>query len=423
VGKSALLNRLIGRREAIVEDTPGVTRDRIYRDATWNNRTFTLVDTGGILINDPDNLRQMIKLQVEAAINEADLIVFVVDIRDGINPLDQDVADLLRHTQKKILLAVNKADNEKFVSEATEFYALGMGEPIAVSAVQGIGTGDLLDEIVQNLPEEEEEEAEEEAIRISIVGRPNVGKSSLLNAILGEERAIVTDIPGTTRDAVDSTFNWAGHKFIIVDTAGLRRKSKVNENIEFYSTQRAKQAIKRCNIGLLVLDATDPGVMQDRRVGGLLHEDGKGVVIVVNKWDLISAQKLLTKEMFEKDLKSNFDFLTYAPVVFTSALYDKGIKDILPTVLKVYMQSIKKVDTPILNQVFQEAFRFRPPPSYKGNALKLFYTNQVGVNPPTFVLKVNNPKLVHFSYKRYLENQLRKAFSFEGNPIRLIFKR
>jgi GTPase len=427
VGKSALLNRLIQRREAIVEAVPGVTRDRIYRDTEWCGKKFTLIDTGGILINDPDNMKQMIKLQVNAAIDEADLILFIVDIREGLSPLDCDVADLLRRTSKRVIVVANKADDPSIFPHASEFYALGMGNPIPVSAVHGTGTGDLLDEIIQNLPEERPELEEESFINLSIVGRPNVGKSSLLNAILGEERAIVTDIPGTTRDIVDSNFKWGDHHFVIVDTAGIRRKSKVTENIEYYSTQRAKQAIKRSNAGLLVLDATEAAVLQDRRIGGLLHEEGKGVIVVVNKWDLMveefnSGESRELMQKYEAELRGHMDFLSYAPVLFISAAQGKGLNNIMPTVMRVYMEAVKRVETSVLNQIFQDAFRFRPPPSYKGENLKLYYVHQGDVNPPTFVFKVNSPKLVHFSYKRYLENQLRRALGFEGTPVRFIFK-
>jgi GTPase len=428
VGKSALLNRIIQRREAIVEAVPGVTRDRIYRDTEWCGKNFTLIDTGGILINDPDNMKQMIKLQVDAAIDEADLILFVVDIREGLHPLDYDVADLLRKTNKKIIIVANKADDPSIFPHAAEFFSLGMGDPIPVSAVHGTGTGELLDEMIQNLPDELPETEEESFINLSIVGRPNVGKSSLLNAILGEERAIVTDIPGTTRDIVDSNFKWGDRHFVIVDTAGIRRKSKVTENVEYYSTQRAKQAIKRSNVGLLVLDATEAAVLQDKRVGGLLHEEGKGLIVVVNKWDLLvpefnSTESRELMQKYEVELRGHMDFMSYAPVLFTSAAQSRGLNNILPTVIRVYTEAVKRIDTSVLNQVFQEAFRFRPPPSYKGQSLKLYYVHQGDVNPPTFVFKVNSPKLVHFSYKRYLENQLRRALGFEGTPIRFIFKK
>jgi GTPase len=428
VGKSALLNRLIQRREAIVEAVPGVTRDRIYRQTEWCGKNFTLVDTGGILINDPDNMKQMIKLQVEAAIDEADLILFIVDIRDGLHPLDYDVADLLRRTNKKIIVVANKADDPAMFPHAADFYPLGMGDPMPVSSIHGTGTGDLLDEIIRNLPDEYPETEEESFTNLSIVGRPNVGKSSILNTILGEERAIVTNIPGTTRDVVDSNFTWGGQHYVIVDTAGIRRKSKVKENVEYYSTQRAKQAIKRSNVGLLVLDATEAAVLQDRRVGGMLHEEGKGVVVVVNKWDLLSpdfnsSESRELMKRYETELKGNLEFLSYAPVIFTSAVQGKGIDRIMPTVSKVYLEAIKRVDTPVLNQVFQEAFRYRPPPSYKGENLKLYYVHQEDVNPPTFVFKVNSPKLVHFSYQRYLENQFRRVLGFKGTPLRFIFKK
>lgn len=428
VGKSALLNRLIQKREAIVEETSGVTRDRIYRDTSWNGVDFTLVDTGGVLLQDPDNLRKMIWLQVQVAIDEADLILFVVDVRDGVHPLDHDVADMLRRSQKQVIVVANKADNEKFIQDAYEFYKLGMGEPQAVSAIHGLGTGDLLDRVVEKLPPVEEAEQEEEPIKISIVGRPNVGKSSLLNSILGEKRSIVTQKPGTTRDAVDANFTWNNHRFVIVDTAGIRRKGKVRGRIEYYSTLRAEKAIRRSAVGLLIVDATEPAVSQDRRLGGILDEWGKGVLIVVNKWDLVSdsfsgRDSRKKQDDFIKGIRENLDFLSYAPVIFTSATENWGINKILPAVMKVYLNCIKRIDTPVLNRIFQDAFYFRPPPSYKGKNLKLYYAHQTGICPPTFVLKVNSPRLIHFSYHRYLENQLRRVVSFEGTPVKLQFRR
>jgi len=428
VGKSALLNRLIQSREAIVEGTPGVTRDRIYRDCVWNGRTFSLVDTGGILVLDQDDLRKAIRLQVEMALAEADFILFVVDVRDGVHPLDQDVANLLRKTGKKIMVVANKADNLEQAADAAEFFSLGFGQPAAVSSVHGMGTGDLLDMVVKNLPDQSLEESEDEPIYISIVGRPNVGKSSLLNALIGQERAIVTDQPGTTRDIVDSAISWKGNKFIIVDTAGLRRKGKVGDRIEYYSCQRARRAIKRSDIGLVILDAGEPAVMQDKRIAGILEENGKGILIVVNKWDLaepdFSARHYSPlMEDFEALLRRKMDFLSYSPIIFISALKKLGIGKILPLVVDIYRQFTRRVNTSVVNQVIREAFYLKPPPSFKGRNLKLYYSLQVGSSPPTFVLKVNSPKLVHFSYKRYIENQVRKSLGFNRTPLRIIFKK
>lgn len=428
VGKSALLNRLISSRDAIVEETPGVTRDRIYRDCTWNGRNFTLVDTGGILIQDTDNLKTQIRLQVEVALAEAELILFVVDVREGVNPMDQDVVDLLRRTGKKVLVVANKADNLDFTRDAAEFYSFGLGEPLAVSSVHGLGSGDLLDSIIMNLPEAGPDEVETEPINVCIVGRPNVGKSSLLNAISGEERSIVTNEPGTTRDAIDLRFNWGDRDFVIMDTAGLRRRGKIEDQIEYYSTTRARQAIDRSSVGLLILDATEPAVMQDKRIAGILDDAGKGLIIVINKWDLIEPgfrgnqnSELMTK--FLEDIRRELDFMSYAPVIFISALTKAGIKKILPKVVKVHFECTRRVETPVVNKIFQNAFFSKPPPSYKGESLKLLYAFQAKSSPPVFIMKVNNPKLVHFSYKRYLENQFRKALGFNGTPIRLVFKK
>ena len=427
VGKSALLNRLIQSREAIVEDTPGVTRDRLYRDTVWNGREFTLVDTGGILIDDPDKLREAIRLQVFAAIDEADLILFVTDVNEGLHPLDEDVAELLRTTGKKIILVANKADNRERFYDTGELYMLGMEKPYPVSALHGIGTGDLLDQVVDQLPPPDEDEEDSEAVRISIVGRPNVGKSSIMNALLGQDRVIVTDQPGTTRDAIDSHFTWSDRDFVLVDTAGMRRKGKIHEGIEYYSTHRARKAVNSSHVCLLVLDATDPAVMQDKKIAGLLEEKGKAALVVVNKWDLVrdkypSLAEGVREELTEK-IRDGLDFISYAPIIFTSAILKKGIRRIMPLVDAAHSEAIKRIQTPVLTKIFQDAFYFRPPPSYKGDALKLYYVHQAGVMPPTFVLKVNNPKLVHFSYRRYLENQLRRVLKFEGTPIRLIFKK
>jgi len=428
VGKSALLNRLISRRDAIVESTPGVTRDRIYRNCKWNGRDFTLIDTGGILLYDSDNLKNMIRLQVEMAIDEADIILFVVDVRDGLHPLDQDVAELLRNSGKEVIVVVNKVDNIDMEIETSEFYSLGWGDLFPVSAVHGIGSGDLLDRIVEKLPPQLDEETGENEIYISIVGRPNVGKSSLLNAITGEERAIVTTEPGTTRDAVDSTISLGGSKFVIVDTAGLRRKGKIDDRIEYYSTRRAKNAIKRCQVALLVIDASEPAVNQDKRIGGILDDEGKGVILAVNKWDLVEPdfrenRKSQAMHAFGEFLRDEMDFLRYAPIIFTSAIEKLGIKQILPHILKIYHEYTRRIETSVVNSIFREAFFYKPPPSFRGRSLKLYYAFQSAVSPPTFVLKVNSPKLVHFSYRRYLENRLRDALGFTGTPVRLVFKK
>lgn len=427
VGKSSLLNRLIQRRDAIVEPTPGVTRDRLYRKTCWNGKDFLLVDTGGLLDEDPDQLKDAIRSQIRAAVEEADLVLLVVDVKEGLHPLDQDVAAFIRMTGKKSLLAANKADNVESFPNAAEFFSLGVGEPIPVSAIHGIGTGDLLDMITTELPGQVNGPAEVECTRISIVGRPNVGKSSLMNAMLGHERAIVTDIPGTTRDAVDSAFRWGGEEYIILDTAGIRRRGKIEDGIEYYSTQRAKRAIKSSHVCLLVLDATEPGVGQDQKIGGMLEEWGKATIIVVNKWDLLRGESVEEDEFrkgeFIRNLRKELNFLFYAPILFTSAINSEGISQLMPSVARIYRECNKRIDTPLLNKLFQDAFFYRSPPSYKGESLKLLYVTQQGVCPPTFILKVNSPKLIHFSYRRYLENQLRRVLKFEGTPVKFIFKK
>lgn len=425
VGKSALFNRLTGRRTAIVQDTPGITRDRIYGLCEWSGHTFTVVDTGGIDPKDPDILRKQVHEQARVAVEEAALVLFLVDCRAGVHPLDEEVAEILRRQKAPVLLAANKADTLAAEASAYEFYSLGLGDPFPVSAIHGTSTGDLLDKILEMLPEMEAEEELDET-SIVLVGRPNVGKSSMLNRLLGEERAIVHHEAGTTRDTVDTLIEYEGRPIRLVDTAGLRRKARVEEDIEYYSGVRAANALERADVALLVLDARDGVVAQDKRVAGEIHEAGKASVILVNKWDLLHEMAprdrvQAWKQDFTKQLAADLDFLSYAPVLFVSALTGEGTHEILDAALESADEAVRRLPTPLLNQVVKEAMALRPPPGYKGEHLKVKYVSQRGVKPPTFTLKCNSPKLVHFSYRRYLENQLREAFGFVGTPIELKF--
>ncbi|MBQ7502080.1 ribosome biogenesis GTPase Der [bacterium] len=433
VGKSALFNRLTGGRRAIVEDTPGITRDRIYGVCEWNGRVFSVCDTGGIDPDDPDILRRDIHKQAEAAVDEADLVLFVVDVRAGVQPLDEEVAEILRRHKKPVLLVANKAETLEVEANAVEFYALGMGEPYPVSAIHGMSTGDLLDAVLERLPAEETGDPEEE-ISVVLVGRPNVGKSSTLNRLIGQERSIVHDQAGTTRDSVDISLDYGGRAVKLVDTAGMRRQAKVDESIEYYSSLRASQSLEKADVAVLVIDARDGVVAQDKRVAGEISEACKPSVIVVNKWDLLrelagedgqgpaNGQKIAEwKEKFIKKLGKDLEFMAYSPVIFASALTGEGTEEILEAALEAFDESRRRVPTPVLNHIIKEAAALRPPPSYKGDRLKIKYVSQRPSPPPCFTFKCNSPDLVHFSYKRYLENQLREAFGFVGTPITLKF--
>jgi len=437
VGKSTLFNRLAGRRIAIVEPTPGVTRDRLYADCEWYGHPFVLIDTGGIQLNKAQFIDE-IRKQTEFAINEADAIIFLVDGAEGLTPMDYEVADMLRRTGKSIVLAINKVESKRRAEEALEFYGLGLGESFAISALHGMDVDFLLDRLVELLPpppEELEDSDEEERLHMAIVGRTNVGKSSLLNAILNEERAIVSEVPGTTRDAVDIHYDWNDNAFTITDTAGIRRKSKVEEDIEYYSVVRAFGAIDRCDVAVTIIDGVEGVTDQDKRILGYAHENGRGIVIAVNKWDevlnrerrrrqLDESEQLGTKERrelienFTNSIREEIVFAAYAPIVFISALKRKGIDELLSTVAEVSEQHAMRIPTAELNRLISEA-QFEHPVSRRGKQLKIYYTTQVHVKPPTFVLFVNDPELVHFSTERYLENQIRKRFSLEGTPIRI----
>ena len=420
VGKSTIFNRIVGQRISIVEDVAGVTRDRIYAKATWLTREFNVIDTGGIELENASFTTQ-IKMQAEIAIEEADLIVFVVNGREGITREDEYVARILQKSRKPILLAVNKIDDNQYKDNIYEFYALGVGDPIPVSGVHGIGIGDLLDQIIEQL-NVKDESTDEDEISFSIIGRPNVGKSSLTNAILGEERVIVSDIEGTTRDAIDTAFVKDGQKYRVVDTAGMRKKGKVYENIEKYSILRALTSIEKSDVILVVIDGETGIREQDKHVAGYAHEAGKGVVIVYNKWDLVDKdEKTMRKK--EKEIKEQFKYLDYARVIFTSAKTGQRVDQLFPLINESYENCRKRVQTSVLNDVLVDAQLINPTTTFNGGRLKIFYANQVGICPPTFVLFANDPQYLHFSYKRYLENRLREAFGFEGTPIHIICRK
>ena len=420
VGKSTIFNRIVGERISIVEDVAGVTRDRIYATATWLTKEFRLIDTGGIELQDASFTAQ-IKMQAEIAIEEADLIVFVVNGREGITREDEYVARLLQKTSKPVLLAVNKIDDNAFKDDIYEFYNLGIGDPIAVSGSHGIGIGDLLDEIIKNL-DFVEEEFDEDEIRFSIIGRPNVGKSSLTNAILGEERVIVSNIEGTTRDAIDTAFVKDGQKYRVIDTAGMRKKGKVYENIEKYSILRALSSIEKSDVIVVVIDGNQGVIEQDKHVAGYAHEAGKGVIFVINKWDLVEKDEK-TMQKKEKELRSQFKYLDYARIIFLSAKTHQRVQQLFPLIQESFENSHKRVQTSVLNDVLVDAQAINPTTTFNGGRLKIFYANQVSICPPTFVLFVNDPQYMHFSYKRYLENRLRDSFGFEGTPIHIICRK
>ncbi len=423
VGKSTLFNKLVGKRIAIVEDTPGVTRDRIYADAQWLSHSFTLIDTGGIEPLSEDIILAQMRRQAELAMETADVILFLCDAREGITAADYEVANMLRRTKKPIVLGVNKIDHQGIADNIYDFYALGIGEPIGISAGQGLGLGDLLDEIVSHFPEPEEHEGEENLIQIAVVGKPNVGKSSLVNALVGEERTIVSNVAGTTRDSIDSRFSVDGKNYLIVDTAGIRRKRAIeDESIERYSVIRSLAAVRRCDVCLIVVDAAQGMSEQDVKIAGYCHEEGKACVVLVNKWDLVEKDTY-TINHFQKDIANDLAFMSYVPQLYISAKTGQRLNKIIDLVDEVYAQSIMRVPTGMLNDVLNEAVTVTEPPSDKGRRLKIYYATQVSVQPPTFVLFVNDPSILHFSYQRYLENYLRKTFGLTGTPIRMIVRK
>ena len=421
VGKSTLFNRLIGRRLAIVEDTPGVTRDRIYADAQWLNHTFTLIDTGGIEPESEDIIAKQMRRQAELAIETADVILFLTDGREGLTAADEEVAAMLRKSNKPVVLAVNKLDAPKYHEAIYDFYTLGLGDPIIVSAGQGIGLGDMLDAVCAGFPKEGEEE-ENKPLNIAVVGKPNVGKSSLVNALLGEERCIVSNIPGTTRDAIDTPFTVDGKDYVLVDTAGIRRKRAVEDaTIERYSVIRSLAAVRRADVVLMVCDASQGLSEQDVKIAGYVHEEGKPSVLLVNKWDLVEKDTH-TMNKFKKDMQVDLAFMDYVPFLFISAKTGQRVHKILEMAQESYAQSVRRITTGTLNDVVNEAITMTEPPALSGKRLKIYYATQVSVQPPTFVIFVNDEKLVHFSYKRYMENYFRKTFGFAGTPMRLYFR-
>ena len=417
VGKSTVFNRLIGERKSIVEDTPGVTRDRIYGTVEWLTREFQLIDTGGIQIEDQP-FQQEIQMQVEIAIEEADCILFLVNGRDGVTSDDQFIARMLQRSNKPIILGVNKIDDHSLSYNLYDFYSLGVGDPIAVSGVHGIGIGDILDKAVALMPQDDID-AYEGMTSFCLIGRPNVGKSSLVNAILRQERVIVSDVEGTPRDAIDTPFRRDGKDYVIIDTAGIRKRGKIYENVEKYSIMRAMSAIERSDVVLVVLDGESGLREQDKHVAGYAHEAGKGVILVYNKWDTVEKDTH-TMAAIEKKLRAQFLYLSYAPIVFVSALKRQRIDQLLPLIDQVHDNAALRIQTNILNEVIMDAQLMDPPKPHNGKRLKIYYASQVSVCPPTIVLFVNDPQLLHFSYKRFLENRLREAFGFEGTTIRII---
>ncbi len=419
VGKSMLFNKLIGRRVSIVEDTPGVTRDRIYGEADWNGRAFTLIDTGGIEPRADSQILEFMREQAQIAIENATVIVFLTDIRSGLTASDHEVASLLLRSGKPIVLAVNKMDSTGTLDpDFYEFYNLGLGDPIALSAVHGHGTGDLLDACVRLFPPEEEEEEEDDAIHVAVIGKPNAGKSSLINRILGEERVIVSDVAGTTRDAIDSRFENQQGTFVFIDTAGIRRKSKVEDSIEKYSVLRATMAIERADVCLILIDAAEGVTEQDTKVAGLAHEAGKASIIVVNKWDLIEKDGKTMDHMREK-VRQDLAFMPYAPILFISAKTGQRVDRLFALIDYVSNQAAVRITTGMLNNVLADAQTRVQPPTDKGRRLKIYYMTQVGIKPPHFVIFCNDAKLFHFSYRRYLENCIRNTFGLEGTPVRI----
>lgn len=416
VGKSTLFNRMVGERLSIVEDVPGVTRDRIYAKANWLTKDFRVIDTGGIQVKN-ETFQEEIRIQVEIAIEEADVIVFVVNGREGLTADDRFISKMLHKTQKPIFLVVNKTDNVELVQNTYEFYALGFDDVIGVSSLHGIGVGDLLDKVIGAFPNNKLKDYEG-SIRFAIIGRPNVGKSSLVNGLLNQERVIVSDIEGTTRDAIDTVFKHEGRDYVVVDTAGIRKRGKVFENIEKYSVLRALQAIERCDVVLFVLDGISGIREQDKHVAGYAYEAGKPIIIIYNKWDAVEKETE-TMHLITTEIRKQFVYLSFAPILFVSAKTKQRLNQIIPLINRVYDYSQLRIQTSILNEVIMDAQRITPPPTHQGQRLNILYASQVAIAPPTFVLFVNDPSLLHFSYRRYLENRLREAFIFEGTPIRL----
>ncbi len=421
VGKSTLFNVLAGEKISIVKETPGVTRDRIYADVEWLGKRFTLIDTGGIEPDSSDVILSQMRDQAQIAIDTADVIIFLTDVRQGVVDADSKVADMLRRSKKSVALAVNKVDNQKFDVDVYEFYNLGMGDPLPISASGKLGLGELLDRVIESFPEGAGEDEESDIPRIAIIGKPNVGKSSIVNKILGQDRVIVSDIAGTTRDAVDTKVKRAGQEYVLIDTAGLRRKSKVREDLERYSVIRAVTAVERADVAMIVIDAAEGITEQDAKIAGIAHEKGKGVIVAVNKWDKVEKDEKTIYRHTER-IRQVLSFMPYAKIIFISAKTGQRLSRLFETIDTVIQNHALRIQTGVLNEILTEAVALQQPPSDKGKRLKIYYMTQVSVKPPTFVLFVNSKKLMHFSYTRYLENRVRDAFGFEGTPLRFLIR-
>ena len=422
VGKSTLFNDLAGQQISIVKDTPGVTRDRIYADVTWLDKSFTLIDTGGIEPDTSDIILAQMREQAEIAIETADVIIFLTDVKQGLVDSDAKVADMLRRSRKPVILAVNKVDNfDKLMPDVYEFYNLGIGDPHPISAASKLGLGDMLDAVISHFPEDSTEEEEDERPKVAIIGKPNVGKSSIINKLLGKNRVIVSDIAGTTRDAIDTTITYNKKEYVFIDTAGLRRKNKIKEDLERYSIIRTVAAVERCDIAILVIDATEGVTEQDAKIAGIAHERGKGVIIAVNKWDAVEKDDKTIYKMTEK-IKQTLAYMPYAEFVFISAKTGQRLDKLFELIDMIIENQSMRIATGVLNEILAEAVAMQQPPSDKGRRLKVFYMTQISVKPPTFVVFVNDKKLMHYSYTRYIENQIRNAFGFRGTPLRFIIR-
>ena len=422
VGKSTLFNALAGENISIIKDTPGVTRDRIYADVTWLDHAFTLIDTGGIEPDSSDIILSQMREQAQIAIDTADVIIFLVDVRQGLQDADSKVADMLRRSHKPVILVVNKVDSfQKFMADVYEFYNLGIGDPVPVSASSRLGIGDMLDEVVKHFPEESEEQEEDDRPKVAIVGKPNVGKSSIVNKLSGNNRVIVSDIAGTTRDAIDTDIRWNGKEYIFIDTAGLRRKNKIKEELERYSIIRTVTAVERADVVVVVIDAKEGVTEQDAKIAGIAHERGKGIIIAVNKWDAIEKNDKTIYE-FTRKVRETLSFMPYAEILFISAVSGQRLPKLFETIDMVIENQTLRVQTGVLNEIVTEAVAMQQPPSDKGKRLKIFYVTQVAVKPPTFVIFVNDKELMHFSYVRYLENKIRESFGFKGTSLKFIIR-
>ncbi|MCI8633672.1 MAG: ribosome biogenesis GTPase Der [Lachnospiraceae bacterium] len=421
VGKSTLFNRLAGEKVSIVKDTPGVTRDRIYAEADWLGHSFTMIDTGGIEPKTDDLLLKYMREQAQMAIEMADVILFLVDAKAGMTDADSEVSNMLRRAKKPVVLAVNKLDNMNDLTPVYEFYGLGLGDPQPISAEQGLGMGDMLDEVIKHFPQQTDAEDEEEVLHVAVIGKPNTGKSSLINKLLGENRVIVSDIAGTTRDAIDTRVEYKGKPYIFIDTAGIRRHNRVKEELERFSVVRSVAAVERCDVAILMIDAVEGITEQDAKIAGIAHEKGKGIIVAVNKWDAIEKDDKTIYE-YQKDIDTVLSFMPYAQKIFISAKTGQRIEKIFETVDLVAENHAMRIATGVLNDVLYDATSMNQPPSDKGKRLKIFYMTQIGTKPPTFVLFVNNAELMHYSYRRYLENCLRNSFGFKGTPIKFIIR-